>query len=84
MSNSDSYDGGGPSMNYSLQVYGKPKVYYGGKKTTDPFLDTMGIFYKKFVMDENAKPVLSENISGGTCVTSIFIFWTLQLRVYPT
>ncbi|KAJ3652605.1 hypothetical protein Zmor_018556 [Zophobas morio] len=63
LSNSDSYDGGGPSINYSLQVYGKPKVYYGGEKSSDPVINNLRDHYKKFITDENGEAVYSENIS---------------------
>ncbi|XP_063924557.1 uncharacterized protein LOC135138511 [Zophobas morio] len=63
LSNSDSYDGGGPSINYSLQVYGKPKVYYGGEKSSDPVINNLRDHYKKFITDENGEAVYSKNIS---------------------
>ncbi|KAJ3650279.1 hypothetical protein Zmor_021977 [Zophobas morio] len=64
MSDSDSYDSGGPPMNYSLQVYGKPKVYYGGEKSSDPLTNNLRNYYRKSVIDEKAEAVYSEDISG--------------------
>jgi ATP-binding cassette subfamily A (ABC1) protein 3 len=54
-----------PQLNLSLHVYGKTKVYYGGKKSSDSTVLKMREFYREAVLREGGNPVLEEDVAQG-------------------
>jgi hypothetical protein len=54
-----------PQLNLSLHVYGKTKVYYGGKKSSDSTVLKMREFYSEAVLREGGNPVLEEDVAQG-------------------
>jgi hypothetical protein len=56
-----------PQLNLNLHVYGKAKVYYGGKKSSESTVLKLREFYNEAVLREGGSPVLVENVAQGRC-----------------
>jgi hypothetical protein len=54
-----------PQLSLSLHVYGKTKVYYGGKESTDSTVLKMRQFYSEAVLREGGNPVFEEDVAQG-------------------